>query len=67
MLGFIKDIKDQTGHIIPELDLGGGFGIHYTDEDKPKETKDYCTSILNKVMKYVEIKYRKTYFNYRTR
>ena len=49
MLGFIKDIKEETGHIIPELDLGGGFGIHYTDEDKPKETRDYCTSILNKV------------------
>ena len=49
MLGFIKNIKEETGHIIPELDLGGGFGIHYTDEDKPKETRDYCTSILNKV------------------
>ncbi len=49
MLGFIKEIKEETGHIIPELDLGGGFGIHYTDEDKPKETRDYCTSILNKV------------------
>ena len=49
MLGFIKDIKEETGYTIPELDLGGGFGIHYTDEDKPKETKDYCSSILNKV------------------
>ena len=49
MMNFMKEIKDQTGHIIPELDLGGGFGIHYTDEDKPKETIDYCTSILNKV------------------
>lgn len=49
MLGFIKSIKEETGHIIPELDLGGGFGIHYTDDDKPKETKDYCSAILNKV------------------
>ena len=39
----------RQGYTIPELDLGGGFGIHYTDEDKPKETIDYCTSILNKV------------------
>ena len=46
MMNFMKEIKDQTGHIIPELDLGGGFGIHYTDEDKPKE---YCEVILNKV------------------
>lgn len=42
MMNFMKEIKDQTGHIIPELDLGGGFGIHYTDEDKPRETKEYC-------------------------
>lgn len=49
MMNFIKEIKDQTGHTIPELDLGGGFGIHYTDEDKPREPKEYCEVILNKV------------------
>ena len=49
MMNFMKEIKDQTGHIIPELDLGGGFGIHYTDEDKPREPKEYCEVILNKV------------------
>ena len=54
MLGFIKEIKDQTGHTIPELDLGGGFGIHYTDEDEPKETRDYCSAILNKVNEVCE-------------
>lgn len=49
MMNFMREIKDQTGHIIPELDLGGGFGIHYTDEDKPREPKEYCEVILNKV------------------
>ena len=49
MMNFMKEIKDQTGHIIPELDLGGGVGIHYTDEDKPREPKEYCEVILNKV------------------
>ena len=49
MMGFIKMIKEETGHMIPELDLGGGFGIHYTDEDKPRETNEYCSVILNKV------------------
>ena len=49
MMNFMKEIKDQTGHITPELDLGGGFGIHYTDEDKPREPKEYCEVILNKV------------------
>lgn len=49
MLGFIKEIKEETGHIISELDLGGGFGIHYTNDDKPRETSEYCKAILNKV------------------
>ena len=49
MLGFINEIKLKTGHIITELDLGGGFGIHYTNEDKPKPVEEYCTAILNAV------------------
>ena len=49
MLEFIYKIKEETGHLINELDLGGGFGIYYTEEDKPRETKEYCTAILNKV------------------
>ncbi|MGL5149129.1 MAG: diaminopimelate decarboxylase [Clostridium sp.] len=49
MLGFIKDIKDETGYEITELDLGGGFGIYYTDEDAPKPTNRYCEVILEKV------------------
>ena len=49
MLNYIYQIKNETGHIISELDLGGGFGIYYTEEDKPKNTSEYCEVILNKV------------------
>lgn len=49
MLTLINKIKDETGHVINELDLGGGFGIYYTEVDKPKTTKEYCDAILNKV------------------
>ncbi len=49
MLGFIKAIKEETGHVIDELDLGGGFGIHYTSEDKPKPIENYCKAILKAV------------------
>ena len=49
MLNFINEIKQETGHCIEELDLGGGFGVYYTEEDKPKETEEYCNAILNKV------------------
>lgn len=51
MLNLIKRIKDETGYLIKELDLGGGFGIYYSDEDKPKSTKEYCDAILNKAEK----------------
>lgn len=49
MLNFINSIKQETGHIISELDLGGGFGIYYSEGDKPRETREYCEAILNKV------------------
>lgn len=49
MLNFINIIKQETGHLIEELDLGGGFGIYYSEGDKPKETKEYCDVILNRV------------------
>ena len=51
MLKFINEIKQETGHIIEELDLGGGFGVYYSEGDKPKEIEDYCEVILNSVNK----------------
>ncbi|URZ17705.1 diaminopimelate decarboxylase [Clostridium felsineum] len=47
MFKFIKQIKEETGYEIKELDLGGGFGIYYTEKDKPKTAKQFCTAILN--------------------
>jgi diaminopimelate decarboxylase len=49
MLNFINEIKQETGHIIEELDLGGGFGIYYSEGDKPSETDEYCKVILDSV------------------
>ncbi|MBE6066548.1 MAG: diaminopimelate decarboxylase [Clostridium lundense] len=48
MMGFIKTIKDEFNYEIEELDLGGGFGIYYTEEDEPRSTKEYCETIINK-------------------
>ncbi len=33
MLDFIKEVKDECGFEAEELDLGGGFGVRYTDAD----------------------------------
>lgn len=35
MMDFIAQIKSEIGIEINELNLGGGFGIKYTSEDKP--------------------------------
>ena len=35
MLRFMDQVRRETGHVIHELDLGGGFGIRYTAEDQP--------------------------------
>ncbi len=35
MLDFIQHIKEQTGVVIQELNLGGGFGIKYIESDTP--------------------------------
>lgn len=45
MLGFIADMKDQFGITISELNLGGGFGIKYTEADDPIEYDSYIASV----------------------
>jgi diaminopimelate decarboxylase len=38
-------IADELGHPMPELDLGGGFGIAYTTQDDPAEPADLARRI----------------------
>ncbi|WP_392508745.1 diaminopimelate decarboxylase [Naumannella halotolerans] len=35
-IGLLAAIAERTGQILPELDLGGGFGIAYTTLDDPR-------------------------------
>lgn len=49
MLGFIKQIKDETGIIIEELNLGGGFGIKYIDTDTPVAYDKYMELVAETV------------------
>ncbi|MBU5316043.1 diaminopimelate decarboxylase [Clostridium bornimense] len=48
MFNIMNDIRSELGIELPELDLGGGFGIYYTEEDKPKNPKFFCDAILKK-------------------
>lgn len=48
MLNLVKEIKDRYGIEIKEVDLGGGFGVYYTEEDKPKAIRMFCEKIIEK-------------------
>lgn len=45
MIDFIADVKEKTGYEIPELNLGGGFGIKYTEKDKPEGFSEYMKKV----------------------
>ncbi|MFR8011708.1 MAG: diaminopimelate decarboxylase [Clostridia bacterium] len=52
MLKFIADIKAETGFVVRELNLGGGFGIKYLESDNPVAYSEY----MNRVAKVVKSK-----------
>ncbi len=35
MIGFLAQIRQQTGCELRKLNLGGGFGIQYTPDQNP--------------------------------
>ncbi|MDR0947283.1 MAG: diaminopimelate decarboxylase [Ruminococcus sp.] len=51
MLTFIGEIKEKLGHEITEMDLGGGFGIKYTQEDDFVPFEEYFEAVSAVVKK----------------
>ncbi|MBQ6019207.1 MAG: diaminopimelate decarboxylase [Clostridia bacterium] len=45
MLDFIRRIRDELGFEPEELDLGGGFGIKYLDDDDPEDFTEYMRRV----------------------
>ena len=45
MLGFAAKIKNELGYEIEGLNLGGGFGIKYVDENDPKPFEVYLEKV----------------------
>ena len=41
--------KEETGYTCPVLNLGGGFGIRYTEEDQPLEPAVYVKQMIETV------------------
>lgn len=54
MMDFIAKIKEEIGAEIKELNLGGGFGIKYTGEDKPAPYSDYMNRVAAVIKKKAE-------------
>lgn len=54
MMDFIAKIKEEIGAEIKELNLGGGFGIKYTEEDKPAPYSDYMNRVAAVIKKKAE-------------
>ncbi len=54
MMGFVKQIKDNLGIGIAELNLGGGFGVYYKEGDQPVPINEFADVILGTVAQQAE-------------
>lgn len=52
MMNFIQNVKNETGHEIHELNLGGGFGTKYVDSDTPVAYDNYMEKVSMVVKRY---------------
>ncbi len=52
MLGFANEVKKETGWNIEQLDLGGGLGIKYNDQDKPKPITQLAEVVTGALKRY---------------
>ncbi|WP_340557981.1 diaminopimelate decarboxylase [Streptomyces sp. GSL17-111] len=55
VVGLLKDVRDEHGVELPEIDLGGGLGIAYTAEDDPREPHEIATSLGEIVRRECEL------------
>lgn len=51
MLEFMDGIRQETGVTLTELNVGGGFGIAYTQDDRPKAGKEYMRLVADALNK----------------
>jgi len=56
MIDFAVSLKVKFGLTVDELNLGGGFGIEYVDEDRPLSPKEYIGHVAGVVKSYCKEK-----------
>ncbi len=49
MMGFLIEVRDTLGVTLEKLDIGGGFGIRYTEEDDPLPFETYISAICETI------------------
>ncbi len=54
LMGFMAQYRDKFGTELPELDIGGGFGIAYVSSDVTVEPRDVLPAIRKAVAKACE-------------
>jgi diaminopimelate decarboxylase len=52
LMGFMAQYRDKFGTELPELDIGGGFGIAYVSSDVTVEPRSCCKSLREIFFKY---------------
>ncbi len=56
MMEFVKEVNDRLNIVISELNLGGGFGVYYTEEDNPFEISSFLKEFID-LVENLNIKY----------
>jgi diaminopimelate decarboxylase len=46
MVGFMRKIADETGWMPEDLDIGGGLGIRYTEDQEPPSYEDFAETLI---------------------
>jgi len=50
MMNFAWRVKEETGYMVEELNLGGGLGIYYAEGDEPKSVEEYADVMVSAVL-----------------
>ncbi len=51
-LKLIKETKEKYNYVTPEINIGGGFGIKYTDEDERPPYSYFLDPIMNRIEEF---------------
>ena len=54
MVGFMADVRDELGFVFRELDLGGGYGVRYTDDDPAADIPARIGEVSSRLRKRLE-------------